>query len=157
MWKPRRFVSLWYGMSIFRTDVSHGPITTALDFPMFTFAPDASSKQCRASCILWMSVGDVTKIVTSSARLQQLFWCDAVQSVSQRGCSEVCRVRDSGTLQTAACLSGTPDRRSCGSVSDWICVLLSILMLLHCHICSEFFAESDHWSRIVLIRGITIN
>lgn len=66
IWKPRMFVSVWKGMSIIRNHVSHGMIASALGFPMFTFAPDASSKQCRASCILRMSVGDVTKIVTSS-------------------------------------------------------------------------------------------
>ena len=67
MWKPRSFASLWHGMSIIRTDVSHGPIASALDFPISTFAPDVSSKQCNASCILGMSVGHVAKIVTSSA------------------------------------------------------------------------------------------
>jgi len=58
------FASLCYGMSTIRTAVSHGPTASALDFPMFTFASDASLYQRSASCILEMSVGDVTKIVT---------------------------------------------------------------------------------------------
>jgi len=61
------FASVCYGISTIRTAVSHGPTAIALDFPMFTFTPDASSYQCSAACILGMSVGDVTKIVTSSA------------------------------------------------------------------------------------------
>ena len=49
-------------MSIIRTDVSHRPIANALDFPIFTFAPDASSEQCSASRILGTSVGACARV-----------------------------------------------------------------------------------------------
>jgi hypothetical protein len=64
---PNIVASLWYGMSMILCEVSQDPIATARDFPMFTFAPVASSQQCRVSCIVWMSVGDVTSTVTLSA------------------------------------------------------------------------------------------
>ena len=48
-------------------DLSHDPKAIALDFCMFTLAPDAASEQCIASWGFVISVGVVTKIVTSSA------------------------------------------------------------------------------------------
>jgi len=103
-------------------------IAGALDFQMFAFVPDAY-------CILGMVM--LRKSSHHPRRVQRLFWCDAAQSVCQRGCSQVCRVRGSGTLRTAACLLGTPDGRSFVSVSDWTCVRLSVLVLLHCHVRSR--------------------
>ena len=64
IWKPKIVAVSWYGMFIISMDLSHVPKAIALDFCMFTLAPDAASKQCIAPC---MSVGVVTNIVTSSA------------------------------------------------------------------------------------------
>ena len=67
IWKPKIFAVSWYGMFIISMDLSHDPKTIALDFWMFTLAPDAASEQCIAFCSFVMSVGVVTKIVTLSA------------------------------------------------------------------------------------------
>jgi hypothetical protein len=67
IWKPKIVAVSWYGMFIISMDLSHDPKAIALDFWMFTLVPDAASKHCIASCSFVMSVGVVTKIVTSSA------------------------------------------------------------------------------------------
>jgi len=67
IWKPKIVAVSWYGMFIISMDFSHDPKAIALDFWMFTLAPDAASKQCIAFCSFVMSIGVVTKIVTSSA------------------------------------------------------------------------------------------
>jgi len=67
IWKPKIVALSWYGMFIISMDLSHDPKAIALDFWMFTLTPDAASKHCIASCSFVMSVGVVTKIVTSSA------------------------------------------------------------------------------------------
>jgi len=46
---------------------SHEPTANALDFPLFTFAPDAASYLSNASRIIGISSDFVTKIDTSSA------------------------------------------------------------------------------------------
>jgi len=43
------------------------PKAITFDFSMLTLAPDAAAQQVSASCILGMSVGDVTNTVISFA------------------------------------------------------------------------------------------
>jgi hypothetical protein len=54
-------------MSIICREVSQGPKASAFDLRMFPRVPDAFSYLRSVSCMMGMSAGDVTKIVTSSA------------------------------------------------------------------------------------------
>jgi len=49
IWKPKIVAVSWYGVFIISMDLSHDPKAIAIEFLMFTLAPNAVSKHCIAT------------------------------------------------------------------------------------------------------------